>query len=199
MARSDGRLVPLDLQDGDTRRRWLCDLVSRLPVLLGDFAHIDMVRVSARGKGEDACVVNWRDKEGPTTLLAFLQQAETVRVVAHLNLSCLDKDLEPMKIVHGAELWINMRIDESGSLYLQSDAPVYIRFDLNADIYAPQTFGDMPANSLLAGLNGPRLTSFLERIERDVPAQFLGMDGESYGGLVGPQGFQAPTKAFKDA
>src|SRR4051812_13257408 len=198
MVRSDGRLLPLDLQDPDVRRRWLCDLVSRLPDLLGDFAHPTEVRVSARGKGEGACVVDWRNKEGPSTLLAFLQQAKTTLVHVYLDLDCLNRDLEPLVIPDGAELVINMWLDEAGSLDLKSDAPVYLRFLLNADIYAPRSFGDMPDNAFLAGLNGPRLTAFLERIERDVPAQFLDMDGERYGGLVGPRGFTAPANVFKD-
>jgi hypothetical protein len=107
--------------------------------------------------------------------------------------------LEPFEVNLGAALWINMWVDESGSLDLKKDAPVYLRFVLNADIYAYQSFGDVQDNAFLAALNGPRLTSFLERIERDVPAQLLGMDGERYGGLVGPYGFKVPAEAFRDA
>jgi hypothetical protein len=96
-------------------------------------------------------------------------------------------------------LWINMWVDESGSLDLTMDAPVYLRFVLNADIYAYWSFGDVQDNAFLAAINGPRLTAFLERIERDVPAQLLGMDGERYEGLVGPKGFKAPPNTVKDA
>lgn len=199
MARRDGRLSPLDLESPETRRRWLCELVGRLPALLGDFAYPTRVHVNAQDKGDDACVIDWKDKDGPSTLLTFLQQELAREVLCHLNLTCLDRGLEPMEITHGAALWINMWVDESGSLDLTNDAPVYLRLELNADIYAPWSFGDVQDNALLAAINGPKLTAFLERVERDVPAQLLGMDGERYGGLVGPRGFKVPANAFRDA
>src|SRR5947207_145255 len=59
MARSDGRLVPLDLEESETRRRWLCELVGRLSALLGDFAYPTEVYVSSREKGENAGVIDW--------------------------------------------------------------------------------------------------------------------------------------------
>jgi hypothetical protein len=198
MARSDGQLIPLDLREWDTRKRWLSDVVGRLPTLLGDFAHMGKVRASSRGD-EDDCVIDGRDQAGQARLLEFLQQTEPTCVHAYLELTCLDRNLEPFEINLGATLWINMLVDESGSLYLKTDAPVYIRLDLNADIYAYWSFGDVQDNAFLAAINGPRLTAFLERIERDVPAQFLDMDGESYGGLVGPRGFTPPAGSFKDA
>jgi hypothetical protein len=196
MARGDGHLVPLDLREWDTRKRWLCDLVGRMPALLGDFAYLGRVRATSRGSGDD-CEINGRDQAGQTRLLEFLQQTEPIEVLAYLELTCLDRNLEPFEINLGAELRINMRVDESGSLDLTMDAPVYIRLDLNADIYAYWSFGDVQDNAFLAALNGPRLTAFLERIERDVPAQFLDMDGERYSGLVGPRGFTAPSPAFR--
>jgi hypothetical protein len=196
MARSDGRLVPLDLEDPATRRHWLSELVGRLPILLGDFAHV--TEVKARGKGNSACMIDWRNNEGPPTLLGFLRQAEIWVVDAHLDLTCVDRDLEPLKITNGAHFLIKVVLTESGALDTASDAPVYIRLELNADIYAPWSFGDVQDNALLARLNGPRLAGILERIESDVPAQLLDMDGESYGGLVGPRGFTAPPNAFRD-
>lgn len=199
MVRSDGRLVPLALQDPGVRRVWLCNLVSRLRDLLGDFAHLAEVSVSTRDRGEGACVIEWRDKESLSALLTFLQQAEVTLVHAYLDLDCVNGDLEPLVIPWGAELKINMWVDETGSLDLTKDAPVYLRFLLNADIYAPRSQGDIRDNAILASINGPRLTAFLERIERDVPARLLDMDGESYGGLVGPRGFTAPGNAFKGA
>lgn len=198
MARSDGRLVRLDLEDPEIRTRWLCDLVSRLPALLAEFAYPTLVSVSTRER-EYACEIDWPDKEGPPALLAFLRQSETTTVHARLNLTCLDRDVEPMEIAWGADFLVNIRLTDSGVLDPMMDAPVYLRFDLNADIYAPRSFGDLPDNALLAGINGPRLTAFLERIERDVPTQFLDMDGERYGGLVGPRGFTTPANAFRDA
>jgi hypothetical protein len=198
VARSNGRFVPLDLREWGTRKRWVCDLVGRLPALLGDFAHLGKVHATSWGSGDD-CEVDGRDQAGQTRLLEFLQQTEPIEVQADLELTCLDRNLEPFEINLGATLWINMWVDESGSLYLTKDAPVYLRFVLNADIYAYWSFGDVQDNAFLAALNGPRLTAFLERIETDVPAQFLDMDGERYGGLVGPKGFKVPPNTVRGA
>src|SRR5438045_1549097 len=98
MARSDGRLVRLDLEDPEVRRRWLCELAGRLPALLGDSASLAEVSVSARGKGPHPHEFDWRDKTGPSTLLAFLREFETTTVHARLDLTCLDRDLQPMEI-----------------------------------------------------------------------------------------------------
>ncbi|HEY8209323.1 MAG TPA: hypothetical protein VIG99_17665, partial [Myxococcaceae bacterium] len=76
MTRSDGQLVPLDLGDEETRRRWLRDLIGRLPALLGDFGYLTRVRAYVLGKGE--CVVDWRSADGPSALLASLEQGTSL-------------------------------------------------------------------------------------------------------------------------
>jgi len=116
-----------------------------------------------------------------------------------LDLTCLRQDLEPFVIGSGAEFWVNIDLTDSGTLDTTADAPVYLRVGLNADIYSPRTQTKVRDNTLLSRLNGPRLTQFLERIERDVPAQFLEMHGAHYNGMVGPRGFTAPDAAPTDA
>lgn len=191
MARSDGPLVRLDLDDRETRRRWICDLVGHLSELLGDFARPHKVHVHTNDKGYDACVVDWQDVEGPSTLLAFLRQAETWVVDAWLDLTCLDRDLDPLEIADGAHFMIKVDLTNSGALDHRTDAPVYVRLELNADIYAPWSLGEIQNNALLAALNGPRLAGLLERIERDVPAELLEIHQDHHPrGTVGPRGFK---------
>lgn len=199
MARSDGRLIPLNLEPPDVRRDWLCGLIRRLPALLGDFAIPAEVDVNVYGKGDSACVVDWRTKDGPSVLMECLEKEPIGMVEVSLDLTCLGEDLEPFVIRWGAECRVNILLTESGELKTTADAPVYLRFRLMADIYSPRTQTSVQDNTLLARLNGPRLTHFLERIERDVPAQFLEMDGAHYDGMVGPRGFAAPDATPGDA
>src|SRR5262249_7250606 len=137
VARREGQLVRLDLEEPETRKRWLCDLLSRLPALLGDFGYIAEVSASKRRVGERACVIDWREKAGPSALLSFVQQGEIDGVDADLNLTCLDSALAPMEIPSGASFVVNIRLTESGDLDPKTDAPVYLHFVLHADIYAP--------------------------------------------------------------
>jgi len=200
MARSEGRLVPRDLANPETRRIWLCELIGRLPALLCDFATLTEARAYARGDDGGACVIDWRTQDGPSTLLTFLQRGTCTGVEAKLELTCLDKDLEPLEITNGASFKINIRLTDSGTLDPMTDAPVYLRLLLNADIYAPWSLGEIQNNTLLAALNGPRLAGCLERIERDLPAKLLEIDQDHHPrGSVGPRGFIAPAGVLKEA
>jgi hypothetical protein len=192
MARSDGGLVPLELEDQEIRRRWLCDLVGRLPALLGDFGC--PTEVCAHAVGKRRCVIDWRNEEGPSALLAFLRQGAALVVEFELDLTCLGMDLEPMKVPCGAEFLVHIKLmdGDSGALNPETDTPIHIRLKLNADIYAPRSLGEIQNNVFLAALNGPRLAGVLERIERDVPAELLEIDEYIHPRrTVGPRGFKA--------
>ena len=168
--------------------------------MLSDFGYLTTVRVSTRGFGERAFMIDWREKAGPATLLSFLQQAEIKGVEAEVTLTCLDRNLKPMEIPGGASFGINIGLTESGTLDPDTDAPVYIHFVLHADIYAPVSAAKYDDNALLAALNGPRLAGVLERIETDVPAELLEIEYEHYArGSVGPRGFIAPKGTTPEA
>jgi hypothetical protein len=190
MARSDGRLIPLDLEAADARASWLSGFLVRLPALLGDFAYVAKADVAAWQMGEDACVIDWRTKDGQPALLDFIRSNTRIYYVhTELTLTCLDRGLEPIEIERGSELSVNFYLTEAGALDTTWDVPVYLRLVLNADIYAPISRGETRDNTRLAALNGPRLAGFLERIESDVPAQLLEIDDQNYRGMVGPRGF----------
>jgi hypothetical protein len=114
-------------------------------------------------------------------------------------LTCLDRNLEPFEITRGAGFYVNFALTESGALNTAMEDPVYLRMVLYADPYAPVSRGPVKDNAVLAAINGPRLTAFLERIERDVPARLLEVDEEVYRGAVGPRGFLSPSTARRDA
>lgn len=192
MARSDGGLVRLDLEAPDIRRAWLRGLLARLPALLGDFAYPTEANVAVQRMGEDACLIDWRTKDGPAELLDFVGKTDGVHYVhAGLTLTCLDRNLEPFEIARGAGLFVNFALTESGALNTAMEEPVYLRVVLRADPYAPISRGPVENNRALAAINGPRLTAFLERIERDVPARLIEIDEAVYRGAVGPRGFLA--------
>jgi hypothetical protein len=200
MARSDGGLIQLNLEAPEIRRTWLRGLLARLPALLGDFAYATKSNVAARGLGERACEIDWRSKEGPAALLDFVGKTDGIHYVyADLTLTCRDKDLEPFEIVGGGGFYVDFALTESGALNTAMEDPVYLRAVLNADPYAPISRGPVQDNRALAAINGPRLTAFLERIERDVPAQLIEVDEEVYRGAVGPHGFLTPAGVHNDA
>jgi hypothetical protein len=200
MARSAGRLIPLALEAEDVRSSWLVGFLTRFPALLGDFAYAAKTDVTAWQMGEDACVIDWRTKDGQAALLDFVRSNPRIYDVhTDLTLTCLDQGLEPIEIVRGAEFYVSFLLTESGALNTTREDPAYLRLALNADIYAPRSHGEIRDNTRLAALNGPRLTGFLQRIERDVPAQLLELDDEGYRGMIGPHGFLPPAGARNDA
>jgi hypothetical protein len=193
MRRSDGGLVRLDLEAPEARRAWLRGLLARLPALLGDFACPAKSNVAGLEINEDTHWFDWRSKEGPAELLDLVGKADgVVHVETGLTLTCLDRNLDPFEIERGGDIWVSFMLTEPGALntaYFED--PVYLRVTLRADPYAPITRApvDDKDNRVLAAINGPRLTAFLERIERDVPAQLIEVDEEVYRGAVGPRGF----------
>jgi len=200
MARSDGRLIPVRMEVPEIRRRWLQRLFGQLSALTGDFGYPTKVEVSTLAKGEVSYAVDWRSQQGPADLMAFFEETNDIfEVIVTLNLTCLDRSLNPMELEEGATLWVNIRLNDSGELNVARENPVYIRVVLNADIYAPRALGKARDNSLLAALNGPRLAGFLERIERDVPAELFEIYDDQYRGMLGPRGFKAPPSAMNDA
>src|SRR3954467_7460278 len=74
MARSDGQLIPLDLESSEIRGRWLQGVLVRLPALLGDFAYATEVEVATLSKGERAYIIDWRSQAEVPGLMAFLGQ-----------------------------------------------------------------------------------------------------------------------------
>jgi hypothetical protein len=194
MARSDDRLIPIDLEASEIRHRWIQGFLARLPALLGNFGYATEVEVNTRSKGDRAYVTDWRNSEGPSGLMTFIGQANDVGyVLVNLNLTCQGNDLEPIEIQRGAAIWVDILVTDSGALNIAQDHPVLLSVNLNADIYAPLSLGESRDNTLLAALNGPRLSSFLERFERDVPAELTEIYDDQYPGMIGPRGFKPPS------
>jgi hypothetical protein len=200
MARSDDRLIPLDLEAPAVRHRWIQRFLGQIPALLGDFGYPTKTKVSTLSKGDPAYADDWRSQGENTALMDLVAQtADIFEVLVTVNLTCRGTDLEPMEIMNGASIWINVLLDDLGNLDVTHDHPVYISVSLNADIYAPVSHGDVQSNSLLATLNGPRLAGLLERIERDVPAELVGIYDDQYPGMLGPRGFKALAGDVPDA
>lgn len=54
------------------------------------------------------------------------------------------------------------------------------------------SWGQIRDNSKLAALNSPRLSEFLQRLEREVPANLMSIDADDYQGMIDGHGFFAP-------
>jgi hypothetical protein len=201
MARSDGGLVRIALEAPDARRQWLGEMVAKMPALLGDFAYAAETSV-ATAASDEAFVGESSTQDGRGKLLGFIGTRDDIhRLHFDLTLTCMSEGLEPMEFVRGAYLSVEIWLDKTGALDVTSEDPVYFHFALNCDIYAPFRKGlNGGKNTTLAALNGPRLAGFLERIERDVPAQLMEMDDDvGYRGMIGPRGFLAPAGTLPGA
>ncbi|MCY0989611.1 hypothetical protein OV203_20910 [Nannocystis sp. ILAH1] len=161
--------------------------------MLGGFARATELEVSARSKGEGALVLEADEPGMLEQARDFIRQNDdVVEVCVTLTLVCAGLDLRPIEIDHGALLWIDIDLDENGRLDPATDDPIRLRLQLNTDIYAPLSWGDVRDNTALATLNADRLAGALERIERAIPAELIEIDAPDYPGLVDARGFRGP-------
>lgn len=181
------------LASGEPRGRWISGVMAALPALLGGFARVTELEVSTRSKGEGALALEADGSDVLEQAREFIRQNDdVVEVCITLTLVCAGLDRRPIEIDRGALLWIDIDLDEDGRLGPTTDDPIRVRLQLNADIYAPLSWGDVRDNSALARLNAERLAGALERIERAIPAELIEIDAPDYPGMVGPRGFRVP-------
>lgn len=170
---------------------WRCQWVARkiefLLDTLKDFAWIDSVGVRSIGEDEDGWVVDeWQPQESRSQLLDLLRKSNDITSIELiLSLECV----APGKTKKQRELWI-----ESGAsilVFLDSEEPPQWSFTLylNADIYAPLSWGEIRNNAQLAKLNQPRLEAFLLRLEEELDAKFVSVSAPDYPNMVGQYGF----------
>ncbi|WP_434419148.1 hypothetical protein [Nannocystis pusilla] len=167
--------------------------MAALPALLGGFARVTELEVSTRSKGEGALALEADEPGVLEQARAFIRENDdVVNVCITLTLVCVGLDQQPLEIDHGALLWIDIDLDEDGRLDPTTDDPIRLRVQLNADIYAPLSWGNVRDNTPLATLNADRLAGALERIERAIPAELIEIDAPDYPGMVDPRGFRVP-------
>lgn len=187
----------IDLHVDSQRARFLAELVSETLAALAGFAQINHINVSTDSKGEDSFCADFPKSADLARLDSYLRSAADVSSVnAWLDLCVLQKKHEgPLQefIMHDqAFLFIDNNISKHGERGLRHGI-VDISFCIQTDIYSPFTYCD---NRTLAELNGPRLASFLHRLEEGVKLSFLDVDPNGQGGaydLVYRYGFTTPA------
>lgn len=152
---------------------------------LSGFAAPNEVSFSTVSEGEDAAVLDGLEEISASAVDAVFDTHHDVEEV------CVGLDL----LVTGPDG--PARIDEAGSLWLQledepddRDSPLRLLFSLDVDIYAERTHGNDPDNTVLAALNGPRLTRFLKRVRDELGGIVMDIDAPSYADQVTPTGFR---------
>ncbi|WAS94844.1 hypothetical protein [Nannocystis punicea] len=177
----------------EQRSRWISRVVATLPALLGSFARATDLEVSTRSKGEGALALEADEPGALERAREFIRQnGDVVEVCITLTLECEGLDLQPIEIDRGALLWIDVDLDDDGQLDPTTDDPIRLRLQLNADIHAPLSWGNVRDNTALAALNAGRLAGALERIELAVPAELIEIDAPDYPDMVDPRGFFVP-------
>ncbi|MEZ4448458.1 MAG: hypothetical protein R3B09_03185 [Nannocystaceae bacterium] len=181
------------LGPSEPRGRWISGVLAILPALLARFARATEIEVSTASKGEGALALALDQPDALDRARAFIREsADVVDVCITLTLECEGLDRQPLEIDRGALLWIAVDLDEDGRLDRTVDDPIRLRVQLNADTYAPLSWGEDRDNAALAELNADHLAGALERIERDLPAEVIEIDAPDYPRMVDPRGFHAP-------
>lgn len=186
----------------EERANWLAEQVSRLLEILSGFAYPYYIRAETYSKQE-------YDQTRPFTdaklrrLDAFLRRTPDIRFVMINNVLCcqevVEGELEPLELDYGGHLRLYVDLESSGALAARADA-VRLDFELCSDIYAPITAdlekGVYQDNSELAGLNGPRLESFMRRLQDTLPIEFAGFDPPALRerGLIDRFGYKLPDE-----
>jgi hypothetical protein len=186
-------------RDSEARAMWIATRVKRLLSALDGFAQARKAAVSTQSRGEDAFVFNLNTAQASEELLECLKHTEDVMAIdISLTLHCLQPDAhgrpQEFTVETGGDITISVDLGAEGHLDTAFEDPIALTFFLNADLYSPLTFGEIRENEDLATLNSPLLSRFLKRIEEEVPAEFCGVEADSYEEVVGRYGFDCkPT------
>lgn len=179
------------------RREWLAEKTEVLLDALEGFALVDEVTADTRSRGEDTLAIDeWHPQASRSELLEFLRITDdVVHIDFTLNLKCLapvDGAIEEFQIDWGGNIFIFIDLDDEGNFEpITDDIGIWFTFFLDADIYAPLSWGEIRDNAQLAELNQPRLSAFLHRLEEELGAEFLGVSAPDYPGMVERYGFVA--------
>lgn len=184
------------LADPLTRATWLSERCRALLDVITGLAQARRVEVITETAGDDAFVTDL-GAEAPDALLRFLARTpDTTELVLRLDLSCVDVAGAAFAIPNGAIVALHVELDAGGQLDLRRASPIWMWFELDTDMYAPSAAAPRRDHRALAELNGPRLTAFLQRLEREMPAELLEIETRGDAGAAHRHGFgRAPTES----
>jgi hypothetical protein len=175
-----------DLRDAPADgHRWLRDTAVAVAGLLEGFAapvHAELTTEAAGDIDEPGAL----PPDDPIAALRAALDAHRDPVAVRLELALL-LTLEPGGPVqrHGAGfLLVELDHDRDAAPY------IHLYLSVDVDIYAEWTYGDERDNRVLARVNGPRLTRFLQRLQHELGAVPADIDASSYPGQLTADGFR---------
>lgn len=153
--RRKGGLVSWSYGIAGTRLGLRDRLIEVLDALAG-FARPRSISITTASSGDDSAVVAPR---APAIISIFDELPDVVGVDFGLDLCVCDREGEAIE-ADAALIWLRLsdEADPAGALSLF--------LSLDVDLYAPVSAKLDSDNRELAALNGPRLTSFLQRLEK---------------------------------
>ena len=173
----------------------LKEIMVKIFNILDDFAKPKKAAISTISRGEDSFVFYLNSEKSREKFLRKLELTQDVNnIEIDLILQCLEfveggHFTKKLEIDLGAYLTISVELDQEGYLDLSSEQPVSLNVFLNVDIYAPTQLSREDYNYDMAKLNGPKLSNFLQRIEEQLPVEFVWVDAPDYDKFVGRYGF----------
>lgn len=185
------------LRDTKQRKHWLAARVCQAIYALPSFARAEEVSIWTLSSGEDTFVINLQTKRALAKLERILRCTNDITDV-QFSLTLLVAEPSSVgevaehEIDGAADLCFYIELDESGELDTSLEPPIWLTLSLDVDIYAPISWGQIRDNSKLAALNSPRLSEFLLRLEREVPAKLMSIDADDYQGMIDRKGFFDP-------
>lgn len=176
-----------DLPDApDDLQRWLPETALAVADLLEGFAVPTELWRTTRSQGDRLPAVPLPAEDATAHLRAALDEhADLIAVRFSLApLLTLEPGGSPRPWAHGATLLLDLDAHEDGRPYL------HIHLSLNLDIYVERTHAEDRDNRVLARENSPRLTAFLQGLQRRLGASLSDVDAISYPEQITADGFR---------
>ncbi|MFO7290080.1 MAG: hypothetical protein C0P67_008790 [Bacillota bacterium] len=173
------------LNDTDTRKKWLIEVVQGLLDILHPFASPNKVEVGTLSIGEEAFVINCKEKGFQKQLKSYLSENDDVTDIHfYLSLHCYevfsDHSLKKITLENGGtlSLFVELDIDKKLIHDAQND-PIWLSFDMDFDIYAPLLMST-PQSREMARINAPLLKNFLTTMQHRFSLEQTYVTGPPY-------------------
>lgn len=162
-------------------------LVTRFLHECRGFAVPAIVRLATRRDGENALVVDVRDKEQYRRLAAFMDARDDVED-AEISLDLTYESAEGKEhLLHGgATVWLSPECEA------HDDHRFWLVVTLHTDLYAFVSWGRNRDNTAVAKRNAPRMETFLRRLEEELGFSLAEIDAPSYQDQAYRYGFRPP-------
>jgi hypothetical protein len=176
---------PAVLREAGARGRWLAERIEHLVGAMPPFAEPGPISVCTDSDAQEPAFIARCVRRMPNLLSFVRDHADVWSVSLDLLLQVellSDQGWYAASVVRGAHALIYVETQHGviNEAKLEQGMAVWLSIDLDAELYAPQTFAAVRDNGRLAKRNGLRLTAFLQRVESELPARFLHVESQSF-------------------